>query len=197
MERFRYFKSFSGLIAAFLICSNAFALTAEDLIVQDSNYVPSACTDSVTQSQTSYSGTLNTYSATDTQMQSFQVDADGAIKSVSFRVELVGGSSNIQVRLDDDLNMSSEYLEQATNPGSFPSGINEVTFTFSGSTILSTGTTYYVAFRNNDNDWSDRIRMHFNSSGGYANGTAYYNGDVWVASSNDSRDFYFKVTQCT
>lgn len=126
-----------------------------------------------------------------TEGQSFVGDGKTLCK-LYFYVSSYYGAPSIEIRVDDDTDMTSEFMGAVTPP---VTGVGEVVADFESQGItLQNGVTYYFFVRNNASGYSNRARLGYFSTNPYAGGVRYMSSDSWVVTStNSGHDKYFKV----
>jgi len=119
--------------------------------------------------------------------QSFEVGAEGDVCQICV---LVAGdaSGTFALRLDDDTDMSSEYMEDLGTSDTITSQ-EWYCFTSSDNDTLATSTTYYIALK----DITGTTDWHNDSGAGYGSGQAIDVNSGWNLGSGLGHDFTFRI----
>lgn len=102
-----------------------------------------------------------------------------------------GGAVSVELRIDDDVDMSSEYMDSVTVNVPVSDGLTE--FVFETPPSLSGSTTYYFIFRA-----SSAVYLYFDSTAPYSGGVYIWtDSSAWNASSTVSdRDVSMVLKEC-
>lgn len=130
------------------------------------------------------------------QSQQIIVTSNNARRnSVKIRVKKVGAPvDNLQVQLFSDSGSNTPSASSISTAGTVAGGTLttsyvETTFSFTGSTVMSSGTKYHVVVtRSGANDASNYYQIDAGNLGDYDGVSNAYNGATWSANSNK---FYF------
>lgn len=161
-------------------------------------------TQSVVAEQTSNSGADALYDGRQL-MQKFRVDTAGECYSITIQTANVDASGDIEIRIDDDDDLSADTLATDTESVTV-NYTGTITVTFTTRATLSTGTDYYFAidWPPGDSGYGSRMNLDtYTASDNYApsgcTGCDYYvntTGDWSTWTQNYGDDLYFQVHSC-
>lgn len=183
-------KIFLTIVFALLL----FANSASSWIEATDYVVASSCsTQSVATSQEALDLELG-ISNTTTRGQSFVSTTSGDMYGLKLYVTTLTSTSNLTIRVDDDLDMSSEYLGGGTVS---VTSTGEIYIVFSSPIQISSGTTYYFFIQTAA--LTNVMKISWNDGSVYSGGLYYYNNSIatWALSTSTSyNDIWFKVMVC-
>lgn len=154
----------------------------------------------IDQSHTTYNTASNNIYSAETRGQSFTPQfAGGGTKEVySITIWIEGyGTANVDLRFDDDNDLTVEYLANASNSTCNTGTLSECEIVFPAGSrpTVQSGQTYYYLWKNTKTTWSDRIVERYDSAAGYTGGVRSAVNSAWGWNSSAS-DAYFKVKLC-
>lgn len=175
------------------------ALTASDtstyvLAVSGQDAGSGTCSDAITQSTSD--GYMTLGDSTSVAGQSFTGDGK-VLCSITLKTSSATATGGlIEMRVDDDTDMSSEYL--ATKTVECTTAEADMVFDFEVDEVsLSSETTYYFSIMNTNGEYSTRFRpLQAGTGNPYNGGVLYFYGETaWnLTTPAADMDFYFTVS---
>jgi hypothetical protein len=196
------------LLISFCLIFAAFTAHADSVVMVGFGASAGECSSpTVNQEQTEAGTAIDVYTYLEAA-QSFQVSSAKKLYSIIAYVNKPAGSTgNAVIRVDDDTDMTSEYLVGATVANaSLPtdwSTYAEFVFDSGSRPTLSTGTTYYFIVGSSGDTEANRLQVGYkDGSSAYSSGDQYQDhsgaGTRWLIDTSawSGRDLYFQVKLC-
>ena len=156
---------------------------------------PGYCTTQSTDVSLTVNNATSIFYSDQDRGQSWESGVTGSLYSIQLRKNADLTAATLTLRIGVSSNLSTTYLSEFTCTVPYAAGVFECVIPQDDRPSLTSGTTYYLLMRTSGGA-GDGWVINRDSTGGYANGTAYY--DItkdWVGTVATS-DLYFITRMC-